>query len=296
VVHIRAVAYDNNTVADSAGRGVSETRTLRVATKEEYDTVNVTPAPPLPIDSFFVSQRLLNMRTDTLIRFKTPSLEERAYHDTSLTYSAKQEGIRQRVEQVIRIVEDDGVGGRMESDMSRLLRAASEQMYNAYIYLAIAKPDSAYVPPKSAMKEALRLLDEARKAQKYYVRGVLKKQPVNIELARLRASEYSANATDRSARSIPEDVRRDLRARLAAVVRVAMRSPGEALEPLLHLKSAALRGGASSVAAALQQAIDQVRQGSAQPPLVTALTRAQRHLDAPLQVTAGPAEWGGVLP
>jgi hypothetical protein len=294
VLHIRAVAYDNNDVADSAGRGVSETRTLRVATKEEYDTSNVAPAPPLPIDSFFVSQRLLNLRTDTLTRIKKKSLAESQYRDTSLAYSGKQEDIRKRVEAVITIVEDDGVGGRIETDLSRLLRAASEEMYKAFTYLAIAMPDSAYVPPKSHMKEALRLLDEARKAQKYYIRGVLQARPVNVPHVRLKASETSAKAADRTARAIPEDVRRDLRERLAAVVPLAIQSPKAAVEPLLHVKSAALRGGATAVAAALQVAIDSAYKDR---PTTAALARARRLLDPTARVTAGPVEWGGgVLP
>ena len=63
---------------------------LRVATKEESDTVNVPPAPPLPIGSFFVSQRLLNMRTDTLTRLKQQFLTPSQYQDTSTTYGKTQ--------------------------------------------------------------------------------------------------------------------------------------------------------------------------------------------------------------
>jgi hypothetical protein len=94
---------------------------------------------------------------------------------------------------------------------------------------------------------------------------------------------------------------------LAAVVPVVVRSPEAGLEPLLYLKAAAVRGGATRVAAALQEAIDLAHRGQSaqgQPmaaapmrALAGALARAQRLLDPPIQATTGPVEWGGgVLP
>lgn len=293
VLHIRAVAFDNNNVADSAGKGVSETRTLRISTKSEYDTTSVMPADPLPIDSLWMGQRQLNARTDTLIRFKKSKLSPKEYADTSIGYGDRQALIRGRVEQLILLLEDDGVGGRMETESSRLLRQASEQMWTAQGFLAINFPDSAYVPPKSSMKEALRLLEEARKARKYYLRGVLQVRPVNIDEARLKGVDSSANAADRTERKIPDDLRHALRSRLAAVVPFAVASPREAIDSLMLVRAEALRG-APAIAAALQEAIDAAHQGKA---TVGPLTRAQRLLDPPPRVMTGPVEWGGgVLP
>ncbi len=288
VVHIRAVAYDNNTVADSAGKGMSETRTLRIATKGESDTASVTPAKPLPIDSLWMGQRQLNARTDTLVRFRQPKITRQEFVDTSITYADKQRLIRNRVEEVILLLEDDGVGGRVESESSRLLRAASEQMWGARQYLAIGLPDSAYVPPKSYMKEALRLLEEAGKSHKYYLRGVLQVRPIDIAAARLQGTDEGMAAA-RTPRSMPEDLRRALRRRLAVVVSVAAVAPREAVDSLMRIRAAALRS-APVVAAALQEAIDSAHRGKI---MVTPLARAQRLLDPLPQVTAGPVEWGG---
>jgi hypothetical protein len=227
------------------------------------------------------------MRTDTLIRFRRPKISLEQYQDTSIHYADKQMEIRNRVEKVIAIVEDDGVGGHTETEMSHLLRAAADSMWSARTYLAIGMPDSAMTP---YMKEALRLLELARKAQKYYIRGTLKARPVDIERVRLSGQD-TAHAADRTPRGIPEDLRRTLRERLAAVTPLAMASPKASVAPLMRIQVAALQG-APAVAAALQAAIDSANGGK---PVAAALARTQRLLDPPPRATTGPAEWGGGL-
>ncbi len=291
VLHIRAVAFDLNNLSRESRKGVSETRTIRIATKQEYDTSSVTPAPPLPIDTLYVSQRLLNARTDTLIRIRKRVLPESLIVDTSIVYGNVQTDIRQRVENVIQIAEDDGVGGRVRTPISRLLRAASEQMYLAFTLLAIGEPDEAYAPRESPMKEALRLLEEAKKAQKYYVRGVLAARPVDVAKSRLQGKD-TASAADRHARVVPEDLRRGLQARLASIVPLAMQSPAESVDSLLAVWVAAARA-APAVGAAIKEAIALARESK---DISLPLARARRLLDAPSKVAVGPYEWGGMLP
>jgi hypothetical protein len=58
VMHVRAVARDQHPAA-SREIGVSETRSLRFARAEEYDSVAVEAAPPPAVDSSLLSQRML---------------------------------------------------------------------------------------------------------------------------------------------------------------------------------------------------------------------------------------------
>ncbi len=58
VLHVRAVARDQHPAA-SREFGVSETRSLRFARAEEYDSVAVEAAPPPAVDSSLLSQRML---------------------------------------------------------------------------------------------------------------------------------------------------------------------------------------------------------------------------------------------
>src|SRR5581483_8870691 len=97
VIHIRTVAFDYNDVT-GPGKGISETRTLRVA--EPIDSTSINAAPPLPIDSMWISQRLLNMKTDTLIRTKRKLKREEFVHRSS-GYSNAQEDIRKRALAVV---------------------------------------------------------------------------------------------------------------------------------------------------------------------------------------------------
>jgi hypothetical protein len=282
VVHIRAVAFDRNNVT-GPGRGVSETRTLRVASTQEYDSVSITPAKPLPIDTMYMHQRVLNMRTDTLIRRKA-RLDRKEYVNTSTRYSAIQETIRQRVERVIAILEDDGVGGRFETHASKLLRQAADQMWEARALLGVGEPENAY----PYMKRALQLLDEARKAQRYYLRGLLPPNVVNIERVRMQGEDTAAAIARKGRDRIP-DPRAALRERVVRAASVYAQDASAGLDSLLMIRVSALRA-APPVAAALQEAIDAL-QGGAQ--LDVALNRARRLLEPPTHRMTSPAAWAG---
>ena len=127
-----------------------------------------------------MSQRRLNMKTDTLIRDK-PGLDMKTFVHTSSAYGNAQEEIRQRAIAVIGLLEDDGVGGGFETQVSRLLREAVDLMYEARVLLGIAKPDSAM----PYMVRVLEILDEIRLANRYYLRGVVRPEAVNVERVRL---------------------------------------------------------------------------------------------------------------
>ncbi len=287
VLHIRAIALDHNDVT-GPGRGVSETRTLRVA--EPMDSVSLTPAPPLPIDSMWMSQRLLNMRTDTLIR-TGDTMDRRTFMGTSSGYSNAQEEIRSRASAVIAILEEDGVGGTFETQVSRMLRRAVDLMYEARVHLAIARPDSAM----PYMIEVLEILDEIRLANRYYLRGIMPPQTVNIERVRL-SGEDPAGDERREARRRLDDPAAALAVRLERAVALVRTSPESAMDSLTHLRVSAL-GVAPEAAAALAELM-----GLLQPPagadrterIEEAIARARRALEPRTVRIRGPLEWGGI--
>jgi hypothetical protein len=67
LVSIRAVARDNNTVTGPS-IGTSDTRTFRVARADEYDSVSIEAAAPPPVDSSAMSQRMLIIMTEALVK------------------------------------------------------------------------------------------------------------------------------------------------------------------------------------------------------------------------------------
>ncbi len=67
IVHLRAVARDRNDVS-GPGIGSSETRTLRIARADEYDSVAVEQALPAEADKSVISQRMLINLTEALVK------------------------------------------------------------------------------------------------------------------------------------------------------------------------------------------------------------------------------------
>jgi hypothetical protein len=283
VLHIRVVAFDFNDVT-GPGKGVSETRTLRVA--EPIDSTSINAAPPLPIDSLLISQRLLNMRTDTLIRTRR-KLERTVFEHTSSGYSNTQENIRQRTLAVIGLLEDNGVGGSFETEASKMLREAAELMWTARMQLGIAQPDTAM----PYMKKILAILDELRLAHRYYLRGLMKPVAVNIERVRMTGTD-KASVGAREARSELGDAHAALVARLDRVAALARSDPAAARDSLTFIRVSAL-GSAPQVAGALEEAITRLRAGE---PVERVLSRARRALEPRARAASGAAEWAGVMP
>ncbi|MCR4339470.1 MAG: DUF4175 domain-containing protein [Gemmatimonadaceae bacterium] len=281
VLHVRAVAFDFNDVT-GPGKGVSETRTLRIA--EPIDSTSINPAPPVPIDSMWVSQRLLNMRTDTLIRTQR-RMERATFVGKSSVYSNDQEAIRQRVLAVIALLEDTGVGDTFETETSAKLRVAADLMRTARMHLGVAEPDTAM----PYMKRILAILDEIRLANRYYLRGLMTPVAVNIERVRLTGTD-SASADARSAREALANANAALARRIDAVAALARTSPAAAADSLAYIRVAAL-STAPAAAAALADAIVTLRRGGSAE---RALARTRRALEPPPRTISSPTEWGGI--
>jgi len=282
VLHVRAVAYDYNDVT-GPGIGVSETRTLKVA--EKLDSTSINAAPPLPIDSMWISQRLLNMKTDTLIRTKR-EYDHGAFGHKSSAYSNAQETIRQKAIGVIGLLENNGEGGSFATDISSKLREVVNLMWTAREDLGIAQPDTAM----PYMIKILKILDEIRLANRYYLRGILKPVPVNVARIRLSGKD-SLQVANRSARTKLLDPNSLLVARLDAAVGLAHSAPNAAADSLVYIRVSTLTI-APALAAALQHAIELLRKGAS---VDTALSRVRLGLQPPTHMLKGPSEWGGVM-
>lgn len=287
VVHVRVVAYDYNDVT-GPGVGVSETRTLRVA--EPVDSTSINPAPPLPIDSMWISQRLLNMKTDTLIRTQRGYTRE-VFDSTSSDYSNVQEAIRQKALAVIGLIEQTGEGSDFQTEVSTKLREVVELMWTAREDLGIALPDTAM----PYMIRILKMLDELRLANRYYLRGILRPVPVDVSRVRLAGKE-PARVDERLPRSALGDPAAVLAARLDIAAALARTAPGAAADSLVYIRVTALgasRAVPSAVAQELLRAIDLLREGARAD---SALARARLALQPPTRFLSGPLEWGGVVP
>jgi hypothetical protein len=283
VVHIRVAALDYNDVT-GPGKGFSETRTIKIA--EPVDSTSINAAPPQEIDSMWVSQRLLNMKTDTLTRTKR-RLTHETFVNTSSGYGNTQDDIRKRALAVISLLEDNGVGGSSETEISKMLRQAADLMWTAREDLGIALPDTAM----PIMVHILKILDDIRLANRYYLRGILKPVPVDIERARLTGKD-TALVSARAARERLRAATADLARRLDLAAAMATSNPSAAADSLVYIRLSAL-SVAPPVAAPLQQAIDDLHRGM---PVGQALARARRSLVPPASALSGPAEWSGVTP
>jgi hypothetical protein len=202
-------------------------------------------------------------------------------------YSNGQEDIRKRALAVIALLEDNGVGDSFETEASKMLRQAVDLMWTAREDLGVAQPESAM----PIMKKILKILDDLRLANRYYLRGVLKPVAVNIERTRLTGKD-SAAANARSPRSMLDDSQLALAARIDGAAALAHIAPAAAADSLMYIRVSALKS-APAVAGALQVAIELLRKGAS---VDSALARTRRALEPPPRLLTGPAEWGGVVP
>jgi hypothetical protein len=99
IVHIRAVARDGNAVS-GAGIGYSETRMLRIARPDEYDSLSIEPLPPLPGDTGLLSQRMLIQLAEELEE-RRPALAREAVVDQSRRIGSDQARLRRQVGEII---------------------------------------------------------------------------------------------------------------------------------------------------------------------------------------------------
>jgi hypothetical protein len=298
VVSMRAITQDGNTLS-GPGTATSDTRTIRIARAGEYDSLAIDAAAPQPLDSSAVSQRMLIVMTEQLVR-EQPKLARPDLVKRSTEIGDLEERIRRRVHEILtenpeEVVEQqagDSAATVQEMEAPEEITgtknpdlvAAYNALWQAVRSLQIAEPAPA-LPP---MRVALAALDRARLANRLYLRGVPPKIIVDLKRVRLSGKEKGSNNI-RTPRSFADSARVRLSARFNAALDLIEKQPARAVTELALMRVEALPT-LPEFAAALGEATDAIRAGrDATLPLL----RARRALDGPPSVTPGLPAWTG---
>lgn len=288
LVSVRAIMRDNNSLS-GPGVGTSDTRTFRVARADEYDSVSIEAAAPPPVDSSAMSQRMLILMTEALVK-KQKTLSRQAFVNESDDIASMEDRIRKRVYDILYQMESaEGVADveEAESELQAInnpdLKQAYDALWDAVRSLRIAEPAVA-LPP---MRVALKALDRARLAQRLYLRGGTPKVVVDVGRVRLTGKEKGMPAA-----RTPQASADSTRGSLAAGFESAMGWPSDLRGTLERLSVLRVRSLQTSpeFAAALRDAIQAMQQNRDAAP---ALIRARKALGISVSPLSNTAEWGG---
>ncbi|MGQ0766349.1 MAG: hypothetical protein ACT4OZ_11860 [Gemmatimonadota bacterium] len=115
VVHVRAAARDHNPVSGPT-TAWSDTRVIRIARADEYDSVAVEAAPPPETDRTVLSQRMLINLTEALLR-RTRSMDPARFSGESRSIGRDQSRLRRQVSEVVfSRLGDDALGEHFHGD------------------------------------------------------------------------------------------------------------------------------------------------------------------------------------
>ncbi len=313
ILQLRAVARDLNNVT-GPGVGTSDTRALRVARADEYDSLSIEALPPPEAETQALSQRMLIMLTEALVK-RQRSVTHEVLVGESRRIAADERKLRKKVGDIVfqrlggeplsEEGDDETTGGKLtpeqvlkmadsvtssagvvmdvEGDetpilaLNKPLLEAFNAMWDAGRSLEIGEPSKA-LPP---MRIALAAIERARLAERIYLHGKTKTPIVDIPKVRLSGKE-KGTASVREAR-VPADPRARRRAETFERVSQLMAAhPDAAADSLLLMRVDALTD-APALAAALDDAARALRKrDTAAIPLAWA--RVRRALSgAPVQ-------------
>ena len=289
VVSIRAIVRDSNTLSGPSA-GTSDTRTIRIARADEYDSVSIEAAAPPPVDSSAMSQRMLILMTEALVK-KEKTLTRAEWVKQTTDIGTMEDRIRKRVYDIL--YQQDSPEGASDTEepesevqaiTNKDLKEAYDALWDAVRSLQIAEPKPA-LPP---MRIALAALDRARLAQRRYLRGMPPKIIVDLQRVRLTGKDKGI-ANVRTPRSFADSARVRLSTRFNATLDLIEKQPARAITEFALIRVDAL-SSFPDFAAALAQATDAIRSGrDATIPLI----RARRALDGAAQATPGLPLWSG---
>ncbi len=325
LVHLRAVARDRNDVT-GPGTGASETRTLRIARPDEYDSVSVDPMPPTEPEKNALSQRMILMMTQEL-RGRERRIGPAATTAEARRIAIEQTKLRKKVGEIVftRLGENDGEhehftgdghdhspAGLVDPDAvlaaaeaaanasaNRALESEGDEtpivainkpLLEAYNHMWRASSELETGQPGAAipwMERAIAALQRARSAERIYLRG--RPPRVVIDLAKVRGTGKEKGAPGvRLARPALDPERAARIARFDAVLDTVVTDPLAAADALLLLRLR-LPADERVAAEALTGAADALRRGG---DVTAPLQRARRALvgDAERRDALGP--WG----
>ncbi len=322
IVHLRAVAHDNHDIT-GPGRGVSETRSLRVARSQEYDSISIEVLPPVAADSSLLSQRLLIMLVEALVE-QRGALASDVFTIESRRLGQDQAALRRQVAEVIFIrltgesgehehegevvddlslltpqevlraaeaATDEGAGEALDFHgdetpvvaINRPLLEAYNSMWDAATELNLGDPDAAL----PYMYAALEAIQRARAAERIYLRGLPPRIVIDLDRVRLAGDSDGLRAAARRAASAdPADRYAD---RLLGAITLLARGSAEAADSLLLLRIESMATH-PALAAALGDVLEALDRGG---DVTDGLIRARRTiLDPPAH--RGLGLWGHI--
>ena len=326
LMHLRAIARDRNDVA-GPGRGASETRTIRIARADEYDSVSVDPAPPSEPEKDALSQRMILQQTQELVAERR-RLAATVVTQRSRRIAVDQTKLRKKVGEVVfvRLGEDGGSehehfagDGHQHAPEGVVnpdaLLAAAERAANvdptrnldhdgdetpivainrplleAYNHMWRASEELELGAPERAipwMQRAIEALQRARAAERIYLRGRPPRVVVDINRVRL-AGKDEARPAARTARAPLDPVRAARLARFDAALGVIGANPLAAADSLLLIR-VTLPTDDRAAALALDAAATALRQGGV---VTDALVAARRSLVQDPPRRAPLTAWG----
>jgi hypothetical protein len=321
VLHVRAIARDRNDVSGPSV-GTSETRAFRVPRRGEYDSVAVEGAPPGDVDKSALSQRMLIQLAEALER-RRPRLDRQTLLRESGRISADQKRLRRSVGDVIFMrlggeasgehSHDDGHDhGDSAEDLLEMAREASERdpqaaldfegdetpvvainrpLLRAYNAMWSASMELDQGSPASAlphMREALDALQEARLAERIYLRGRPPQVVVDVNRVRLQGVARGAASTRQAGDAAGRAVRARVE-RLERALGLAASDAAASADSLLILRLDFVREN-EPAADALADAVNALRRGDAEAAS-RALGRARSAIVGRPLRGEGPGTW-----
>jgi hypothetical protein len=321
VIHIRAVARDRNTVS-GAGTGASETRTLRIARADEYDSVAVDAAPPPEAEKNVLSQRMLLMLAEALQK-KRSRTARAALVTESRKIAIDQTRLRTLVGEIVfqRLGENEGEAGdaldkridkpvNPDSMLAAAARATTSNadkplegegdetpivainkpLLEAYNHMWDASTELELGEPGKAipfMRKALEALQRARSAERVYLRGRVRTVVVDVEHVRLAGKDRGA-PNERVPRLALDPARTARLTRFDAAFTLVERNPAASVDSLLVLRLDLLDRDVAG-ARALDDAANALRAGR---NATAALIRARRALSGGIERRDALSLWG----
>jgi hypothetical protein len=323
IVHIRAVARDGND-ASGPGVGSSETRTIRIARHDEYDSVAVDAAGPSDEEKSVISERMLVMLAEALEKAR-PRIARDSLVSESRSIAADQKRLRRTVGEIV-FTRLGGESGEEHSDEDSPARAktmrdmlaradsatnrstdpidfgggespviavnkplleAYNAMWDASTELEVAQPGRAL----PHMRRALAAIQRARAAERVYLRGRPPEIVVDVNKARLQGKDKGTSSSRRPNSAADSATLRRIE-RFTNIVGLVGRNSSVAIDSLLVLRIDALVD-APSFAAAIGDATNAMRRGQS-TTAAEALARARRLLAGEPIARDSLARWGVV--
>ena len=322
ILQLRAVARDANNVS-GPGVGSSETRSIRVARADEYDSVAVDAAPPPEAEGQVLSQRMLLDLTLALAK-RQSSLARPTLVREAQRIADDQRKLRKRVGDVVfqrmggEPLSEEGseapepgkltpeevlkradaatntAGSVMDVEgdetpilaINKPLLEAFNAMWDAGRALEVGEPARAVAP----MRIALAAIQRARTAERIYLRG--RPSTVIVDVAKARLAGKDKGVSSITAPRVPIDpVVRRRSATFARVSALMARDPDAAADSLMLMRVDALVD-APQLAAALDVAARALRKhDTAAFPLAWA--RVRRSLGGAPEQRTGITSWLG---